>query len=487
MSLKKHSLIYFLGRSVPGIINFIAIAIYTRLLSPEEYGVYALAFSTVLLMNTIIYQWIRMSLLRLLPAVKNDRERNELSASLGIGFILSSFVALLTALVFFYLFQDNTTYQNIVFPALLLLWLYGLFEIALEYYRSKLKPKKYVVSFNFKTIIALVLGVVLAYFGFGPTGLIFSLLIAIFLTTILNHKEFLRFFFRQLNHFNAIKFRHVLAYGLPFTLTFGMNFIFNSSDRFFINYFLGESSTGIYAVGYDFARQSLWVLFVAINLGSFPLVIKALEEEGETEVRVKLEENLILLLIVLVPATFGLMVFSDDLVQIFLGNKFSGDVANIVPLIAFGTLILGIKNFYFDQSFQIMKKTTIQVIPVLLAAVINVILNLFIIEWLGLMGAVYSTLVSFVVALVSSILISNKFFKMPFPIVKVLKIFTAGLIMYFFIILLKLILGNDFIYFLFVISPLFYFFALWVLKIEEIKLFTNKIYNFKTEKNKIKQ
>ena len=40
--LLRHSLSYFLARSAAGIFNFLAIALYTRLLTPERYGFYAL-------------------------------------------------------------------------------------------------------------------------------------------------------------------------------------------------------------------------------------------------------------------------------------------------------------------------------------------------------------------------------------------------------------------------------------------------------------
>ena len=59
--LGKHSVIYFLGRGLPGIINFLAMSIYTRLVAPNEYGKYSIIFATVMLMTMIFYQWIRLT------------------------------------------------------------------------------------------------------------------------------------------------------------------------------------------------------------------------------------------------------------------------------------------------------------------------------------------------------------------------------------------------------------------------------------------
>src|SRR5690554_2655979 len=80
--LLRHSVLYLLARGVPGIVNFLAVAIYTRVLSPDEYGRYALVLSAVGLFNIIFFQWLGFSLLRFLPAhLSNPKEL--LSAVLG--------------------------------------------------------------------------------------------------------------------------------------------------------------------------------------------------------------------------------------------------------------------------------------------------------------------------------------------------------------------------------------------------------------------
>jgi O-antigen/teichoic acid export membrane protein len=479
MSIQKHSLIYFLGRLIPGLINFSALAIYSRILTPEEYGIYALAFSTILLLNTIFYQWIRVSLLRLLPSCKNESEKRDLSAYLSVGFVISSFFALIAALCIYLFLYENMKFSKIIIPSLLLLWVYGIFEIGLEFLRSNLKPKSYVFSYNLKSIIALLAGVSFCYLNLGAVGLIYGLLVAILITILTNFNDFIKFFFYDLKRFKWSGFKSILSYGLPFTLTFGMTFIFNFSDRFFINYYLDENATGIYSIGYDFARQSLWVLFTSINLAAFPLAIRTFEKEGEAAAKDKFRSNLILLLLVLVPATSLLMGFAKPLSFIILGAKFSESVAQIIPLISFGTLFLGLKNFYFDQSFQISKKTSLQIVPVVAAAIINIIGNILFIPYFGIMGAVYSALASFFIALVSGIIITNKTFKMPFPKKEVLKIFLSGLILYGLILILNSQIELH-IFSLVLASIIFlsiYMILLNFMKITEVKIIVNNLVN----------
>src|SRR5690606_30955381 len=72
--LIKHGAIYLLSRIVPGLVAFASLVVYTRLLSPDEYGVYVLVIATVTLVQAIGFSWLDLSLLRILPAHKSSPE-----------------------------------------------------------------------------------------------------------------------------------------------------------------------------------------------------------------------------------------------------------------------------------------------------------------------------------------------------------------------------------------------------------------------------
>jgi len=71
--LGRHSVIYLLGRGLAGVLSFLTIPIYTRLLSPYDYGRYTLVVAGVNLFNVVLFQWIRIALLRFLPAYMEAR------------------------------------------------------------------------------------------------------------------------------------------------------------------------------------------------------------------------------------------------------------------------------------------------------------------------------------------------------------------------------------------------------------------------------
>src|SRR6187402_2703014 len=71
----SHAMIYLVARGVPGIVSFLAIPLFTRLLDPASYGRYALVIATVSMLNALLFQWLRLSLTRYLPAYAGDESR----------------------------------------------------------------------------------------------------------------------------------------------------------------------------------------------------------------------------------------------------------------------------------------------------------------------------------------------------------------------------------------------------------------------------
>ena len=70
--LARQSLGYLVARGLPALINFATIAIFSRLLSPEQYGRYVVALAWMLLVSTFAFDWLRLSTLRFYAANSSD-------------------------------------------------------------------------------------------------------------------------------------------------------------------------------------------------------------------------------------------------------------------------------------------------------------------------------------------------------------------------------------------------------------------------------
>lgn len=58
-------------------LNFLSLIVWTHLLSPAEFGTYALVSATVLFLNATIFEWLRLTASRLLydprPSISSTR------------------------------------------------------------------------------------------------------------------------------------------------------------------------------------------------------------------------------------------------------------------------------------------------------------------------------------------------------------------------------------------------------------------------------
>ncbi|MGH6914833.1 MAG: lipopolysaccharide biosynthesis protein, partial [Geminicoccales bacterium] len=162
--LLRHGAMYLAARGLPGIISLAAITIYSRLLSPDDYGQYALVIAGVGLANKLAFEWLRLSLLRFLPGYQ--AQRSTFLSTLLAGFFG---LALITAIVggaALFALQDPVRLKLSVL-GLALLWVQALFDLHLEIARSQLSPVTYGMMAASRAVLALALGVALVLAGFG--------------------------------------------------------------------------------------------------------------------------------------------------------------------------------------------------------------------------------------------------------------------------------------------------------------------------------
>lgn len=409
--LLKHSASYLVARGLPGIVNFFALAIYSRLLSPEDYGKYALVIAAVGLANTMLIQWLRVGLIRFLPVYQHRRAEFLSTILAGLAGV-AAVTGVIWSVAAFLVFDDQTMYK-LGMLGLLLFWVEGCFELVLELARSELSPRKYgIVSFT-KAVIALALGSLLAYLGFGPFGLVAALIAGMGVALVWRRPAD----WRLLRLFLADReiVRELLVYGLPLTLTMALGVVVGTADRFLLNWFLGPQSTGLYSVSYDLAQNTVGMLMMVVNLAAYPLAVRALESKGRDAATRQLSENASLLIGVGLPAAAGLMLLAPNVAEVVLGKQFHSSAAELIPIVIVGSLLGGIKAFYFDLSFQLGRHTQGLIWISLMAAVSNIAFNLVLIPRYGVAGAAYAAVLTYLIALVLSAWQGRKVFALPMP------------------------------------------------------------------------
>ncbi|ASS87267.1 hypothetical protein GLN3_09335 [Geobacillus lituanicus] len=426
----KHVFSYFVSRGLTGIINFLALALYTRMLSAEDYGEYALIVATAGLANAIFFQWIRLVLLRFLSKYRDEKNESVLLSTLFIGYLLT-----LAALIFvacLSLFLGFETF-SITIGVLLLAISQSIFDIISELLRASLQTKAYGLLSVLKSILSLGLSLLLIQWGLGSNGVVFGLILGPLLSLWILYafqekKQDIRFLLQKENvHFDLLK--ECLSYGLPLTATLSLSFVMNQSDRLLLGWMAGKSEAGIYSAAYDLTQQTIIMLMMIVNLASYPLCVRALETEGYEAAQKQIRSSAVGLFLIAAPATIGMVVLNDSISSSILGEEFREKAAMIIPVVAISVLLQGMKSYYLDLSFQLGKKTTLQIWPVLVGGVINIVLNFAFIPVYGIQGAVYATFIAYIAAFVLSGMIGRAVFPLTIPLRDFAKIVVCAMVM----------------------------------------------------------
>lgn len=399
--LLRYSALYVLARGIPGLINLFALSIFTRVLVPEEYGIYAATVAWVSLANSLLFPWLKLGLGRFLPAF--ETRRKELMSTILVSFIALLPLSAIPWVLIHKLFPDQIP-LNILPIAVLLLWAEAWFELNLELNRTELRPLWYGLMSSFKAILALSLGVLGAYIG--AVGLLIALVLAYSSPSLLmNWSTWKKSGIRD---FQPDIFQQLMRYGLPLTGSFALNFIISSSDRILIKHFLGDEAVGHYAVGYDLAQQTLTVIFMMVNLAARPLIIRAYEHEGDASAQIQFGQFGRILFFVTVPAAIGLYVVAGPLIRLVVGADFQEYTARVFSWIVLGAFLHGVKTYYVDEAFHLSKSTSMQLWTVIPSALINIAWNVAFIPQHGLIAAAHSTVASYAIGLVSSFILVRK-------------------------------------------------------------------------------
>ena len=411
---------YLLARGLPGVIAFLAIPLFSRLLEPAEYGRYALAVATVSLVNALLFQWLRLSLVRYLPAYRFNEGRLKstlLTVTAGLLGLLGLAAAVAWAL------PVAREWQILVLVCWGLLAAQATFEQCCEYTRAKLQPRRYMGLQLTRAAVAIGLGVAAVKLGAGWWGPVIGTVVGMGLATAWAYR---RDWTDARLRIDAQALRQARRYGVPLSLTIGLAMIIADSDRFLIAWFRGADAAGLYAVAMDFTTQTLTLLMMAVYMAVFPMAVRAWEARDLDAAREQMRVNLAMLLALGVPCVLGIAVLAPNIAACFLGRQFHESAGRLMPIVAVGALLAGLKAYHFDAAFQFADRTMQQVWIVLLAAGLNVGLNLIAIPRWGLVGAGCASAVAYLVTTALTIALGRRHVRLPFPAGDCARVLLAG-------------------------------------------------------------
>ena len=401
--------IYLAARGLPGVVAFLAIPLFSRLLKPADYGRYALALATVNVLNALLFQWLRLSLVRYLPGHREDPAKVKSTLATAGAYTLLAAGALAAAACLLPVAHGWRAFVALCWVALAI---QATFELCCEYARGSLDPWHYMRLQLARAIAFVALGVMFVKMGAGWWGPLAGAAVGMTIAVAFAWRR--DWTGTKLVIDRALLLR-LCQYGVPLSLTVALTVVISTSDRYVIAWFLGEDSAGLYSVAVDFTTQTLTLLMMVIHMAMFPLAVRDWELGGPDAARVRMGSNATLLLAVGMPCVVGLAVLAPGIAYAFLGEGFRAAATHVMPLVALGTFLACMKAFHFDAAFQFAHRTISQVWIVLFAAALNISLNVVAVPRWGINGAAGASVVAFLAAIALTIAIGRRHVALPVP------------------------------------------------------------------------
>jgi O-antigen/teichoic acid export membrane protein len=405
----------------------LTLPVLTKNLSLEEYGLWGLVFTTCSLTMPLTSLGLGTAMSRFISSAKNKK-------SVSDGFVSVLLVRLLLSLIIaflFFLFSDKIA--NAFFAGNMdIVKITSIFIILTTVdpiFKRFLRIIRHVKTLSILKIVegygALLLYIIVFYFGGGLYDIILAaLFFKIFIVV------FLLFYLRNQINYKLPNFSILskfLKYGLP-TLPSSMSFwIVNLSDRYFISFFLGTAALGIYSASYSLGNIPR--LFSALINFIIMIAVSKLYDEGKfDEVKDHLSYALKYFLMLSIPFVFGSLFMSESIIMLLTTNEIAEGSSYVTLIISLANLILGIYSV-FTYVLLVTKKTKILTYTWLISLPLNLILNYFLIPYIGIMGAAYTTLLAYLLAMFYVIYFSNKEFKFSIDWNFILKSIYSSIIM----------------------------------------------------------
>ncbi len=420
--LGKHSLIYGLGGLVSRILGLLLLPLYTRYLSPSDYGKVETLIAFTLVIGIFLRMGITSALFRFYfdspePAHRRLVLRTSFwftmsMATLGLvaGLALSPQISQL-------LFGTPDDWE-LVAASVVNLWVNMNYEQLTSLFRLEERSTAF-VSASLANIFLTVAATLILVVGLdaGPLGVI----VGNFAGTLIVYLALVGYRREQLGlQFDRGLLREMNRFGVPLMPTALFLWVTNFSDRLFLVKLADTAEVGLYSVGVRIA-SAMVLLLTAFRL-AWPAFAYSIDDDREA--RHTYAYVLTYLVLVTTWVATGLTLLSPWIVDWLATPEFSTASRVVGPLtfaaVAFGGYIvvaIGVGR---------ARRTQFNWVVTGAAAAVNVALNLILIPPYGMMGAAIATIAAYATMFAGMSWWSQRIYRVPYQWRRVLTAAVAG-------------------------------------------------------------
>jgi O-antigen/teichoic acid export membrane protein len=427
---------YMAAGLLPNLVNFILLPVYTRFLTPSDYGLIALVTALTSFLSPVLGLQLANSLSRMFFDYDETGVKKYFTsvfiAILGINLVLLTPIHILGEKLTSLIFPNvDIPYHPYVFLGLVTVFFRSFTNYCNILLRVLERGGTFLTTAAAHTVVAVSLGVYLVIvremgaYGFLLAQALTAMLHAAVLLVIV------RGYFTAA--FSPAMVKAGLSYSLPL-IPHGLGgVLFMYTDKYILSYFVPLGAIGLYDIAGRFAailRKLVASFHMAVTPSFMSQSIKSKREAARHFSLIITKWSVVISFLYL----FGAL-FSEEFIHILLPEKFRAAYA-FVPILMGAFLFRNMQGFTIN-SILFEKKTVAIPFLTVTAGIFNVVANILLIPRYGVIAAAWATFAAYAISFCLSLYFSNRVYPLKYEWKKLIFIYGFTLLLLLLVLFLK--------------------------------------------------
>lgn len=402
-SLVKNTIILAIGNLFTKLITFFLLPLYTAVLSTEEYGIVDLLNTLVSLLLPIVTFQIEQAMFRKLIDIRDNEKDKKSVISTGVFSVLIQCIIYLILFFIISSFIDNN-YKIFLATNVVAYIFASLFQ---QIARGFGDNKSYTISSIFSGIFTIVFNVIfLVAIKLQAYGMLLGTMIGQIACVVYLFFKLKIYKYLSLKSFDKEILKSLWKYSLPLIPNSISWWVFNASDRVIVSAILGLGLNGILSAANKFSSVYIMV-YNFFHLSWIESISLHINDNDIEEFFSKMFNTALRLF---VSMGIGIIAVMPFVYPVMIDDKFSDGYYQI-PILMIGSIL----NVFvaLETAIYVAKKDTKAIgITSTVSAIINIIVHLILIKFIGLYAASISTLIAYlIICIYRHIDINKKYYR----------------------------------------------------------------------------
>ena len=386
--LLNNTLIFAIGTFGSKLLSFILVRLYTGCMTTEQYGTADLLYQA----SNVIYPIVTLSMADALVRFGIDRAYDNKKIYTAALVTTAGGLAILA------LFTPLINGIGALKGYGLLLFVYCFFssfkQLAASFIRARGLVKLFAIDGIMSTLIIVISNLILLLkFNLGVTGYICSIIIsdALSLLGLIVISELYKFF--SIKAFDKRLWGELVKYSLPLVPTYILWWITSASDRYFVMGMVSSHENGIYSA----AHKIPTLLLLVTTLFYQAWQMSAIENKDDKDLSGFYKQVYGAYSSLLFIAAAGLIMIVKPFTYILVDNDPEKNFVfgyHYTPILIIAMIFQCLCQF-LSSIYNVRKKSVNSMVTSIVAAVVNITLDILLVPRLGAYGAALATMAAY--------------------------------------------------------------------------------------------